>query len=120
MRLAQFDVGGGVQCVVFQGISGSDEQNVDRWIGQMGPDAGPGAKVTESERDGVKVTRLEVRGTYTDTMRQGAPTIPEATMLAAVVTSPAAKLHVRIVGPSAVVDAAAAQFDAFIASMKPR
>jgi len=125
MRVAEFDVGADesgapVQCVVFGGIGGDDEQNLERWIGQLGEGAKLSAKTTRSEHDGLKFTRLEVRGPYTDTMHPGgAKAMTEATMLAAIVDGPAGKLHVKMVGPSAVVDAAAAKFDEFLASMKP-
>ena len=124
MRVAQFDVataadGDPVQCIVFGGEMGDAEQNVARWIGQMGPDAKQGASVTNSEQGRVKITRLAASGSYTDTMRGGDPkTIAEAAMLAAVVESPGGKLYVKLVGPKAQVDAAAKQFDEFLASMK--
>jgi len=124
MRIAQFDIGadaGGepVQCIVFGGEMGTDEDNISRWVGQMGPDAKTGATVTNSEQGGLKITRVAATGSYTDAMRPGDPkTITEAAMLAAIVTSPGGKLYVKLVGGKAQVDAAAKQFDEFIASMK--
>lgn len=124
MRLAQFDVGAdadgnAVQCIVFGGSMGSDEDNVSRWIGQMGPDAKAGATVAKSDQGALKVTRVEAKGSYTDTMRAGdAKPIADASLLAAIVESPSGKLYVKLVGPKAQVDAAAKQFDDFIASMK--
>ena len=124
MRVAQFDVatdadGGPVQCIVFGGAMGSDEDNIARWIGQMGPDAKAGSQVAKSERDGLKITRVAAQGPYTDAMRPGdAKAIPDASLLAAIVESPGGKVYVKLVGPKAQVDAAAKQFDEFIASMK--
>jgi hypothetical protein len=124
MRLAQFDVGTDadgqpVQCIVFGGEMGDDEQNVTRWVGQMGPDAKAGATVTKSEQGALKITRVVAQGPYTDAMRPGdAKTIADAALLAAIITSPGGKLYVKLVGPKAQVDAAAKQFDEFIASMK--
>ncbi len=126
MRVAEFDVGQdeagvAVQCVVYGGIGGDDEQNLSRWVEQMGETAKASAKTTHSEHDGLKITRLEVRGSYTDTMRAGgAKTVGDAKMLAAIVDGPMGKLHVKLAGASSVVDAAAAQFDAFLASMKAK
>lgn len=124
MRVAQFDVaadesGETVQCVVFGGEMGDADQNIARWIGQMGPDAKAGASVTKTEQGELTITRLAVSGAYTDTMRPGEPkTVAQASMLAAVVVAPGSKLYVKLVGPKAQVDAAAKQFDEFLASMK--
>ncbi len=126
MRAAEFDVGkddsgAAVQCVVYSGIGGSDEENLSRWTTQMGDAAKAAAKTTHADHDGLKITRFETRGVYTDTMRAGpAKTVDDATMLAAIVEGPNGKLHVKLVGPSSVVAAAAANFDAFLASMKPK
>ena len=124
MRLAQFDIasdagGEPVQCIVFGGEMGGDDENIQRWIGQMGPDAKAGATVTKSEQGSLAITRVAASGSYTDAMRPGDPkAITEAAMLAAIVTAPSGKLYVKLVGPKAQVDAAAKQFDEFIASMK--
>jgi hypothetical protein len=127
MRVAQFDVGNDeagdkVQCIVFGGIGGSDDQNIARWVGQMGAAAKDTALVAHSDQAGVKITRLEAHGAYTDSMRPGEPkTIPAATMLAAIVEAPGgAKLQVKLVGSKTVVDAAAKSFDEFLSSMKPK
>jgi hypothetical protein len=124
MRLAQFDVaadagGSPVQCIVFGGEMGDDEQNVARWIGQMGPDAKAGATIAKSEQGALKITRVAAKGPYTDAMRPGdAKSIADASLLAAIVESTAGKLYVKLVGPRAQVEAAAKQFDEFIASMR--
>jgi hypothetical protein len=126
MRLAQFDVGTDdagdpVQCILFGGSMGTDDENIARWVGQMGPTAKDSAVVTKSEAGGVKTTRLVARGTYVDSMRPGEPkAAPEATMLAAIVEAPGGKLYVKLAGPKAVVDAAEKQFDEFLASLKPK
>lgn len=126
MRLAQFDVGKDeagdpVQCIVFGGTMGSDDENIARWVGQMGPTARDSAVVTKSEAGGVKVTRLVARGKYVDSMRPGEPkTAAEATMLAAIAEGPAGKLYVKLAGPKDVVDAAEKQFDEFLASLRAK
>jgi hypothetical protein len=126
MRLTQFDVGvddsgAPVQCVVFQGIGGDDESNITRWISQMGDAAKDAAVVGHADHDGLTITRVQAKGAYTDSMRPGEPkTVASATMLAAIVASPAGKLHVKLVGPADVVEKATPAFDAFIASIKPK
>jgi hypothetical protein len=125
MRLAQFDIGKSesgapVQVVVFTGIGGDDRQNLDRWIEQMGTTK-DAAKESQSEQDGVKVTRLEAHGTFTNTMGGADAKTPDSTMLAAIVTTQdGAKLHVKLVGPTSVVAAQTANFDAFVASIRSR
>jgi hypothetical protein len=120
MRITQFDVAPGVQCVLFPAM-GPDEPNVERWIGQMGEGAEKNAKSATSETGGVKVRRLEVRGQFTDTMRPGeTKAVDAATMLAAIIEGPAGKYHVKLVGPSDVVDANAAKFDAFVGSIRAK
>jgi hypothetical protein len=126
MRVAEFAVGedeagDAVKCIVYGGIGGTDEENIERWVGQMGETAKAAAKTTHVDHDGLKITRFEARGDFTDAMRRGPPkTIAAATMLAAIVDGPAGKLHLKFVGPSSVVDAAAPKFDAFLASMKAK
>lgn len=126
MRLAQFDVGKDdagdtVQCIVFGGSMGSDDENIARWVGQMGPTAKQSAVVTKSEAGGLKFTRLVAHGTYVDSMRPGEPkSAPEATMLAAIVEGPSGKLYVKLAGPKKVVDGAEKQFDEFLASLKTK
>lgn len=125
MRLAQFDIaadaaGDTIQCVVFGGQMGSDEDNIVRWTGEMGAGAKQNATTTKSEQGTLRVTRFAASGEYTDKMRPGEPkAIADARMLAAIVEAPdGGKLYVKLVGGKAQVDAAAKQFDEFIASMK--
>lgn len=125
MRHAQFDVavdaqGDPVQCIVFSGPMGGDEENIQRWTGQMGAGAREKATIENSERAGLKVTRVEATGAYTDSMRPGGgKTYDDAAMLAAIVTAPSGgKVYVRLVGPKDLVEKAEPQFDAFLASMK--
>jgi hypothetical protein len=123
MRLAQFDVGvdeagDTVQCIVFGGIGGSDDENIARWIGQMGPTAKDTAVISRSEHDGLKITRLTANGAFTDSMRPGEPkSVSAATMLAAVVEGPAGKVHVKLTGSKSVVVAAEKEF---LASLKSK
>ena len=126
MRIAQFDVGedsagDAVQCIVFGGVGGSDEDNISRWLLAMGPGAKDSATITHSGDGSIKVTRVVANGAYTDSMRPGDPkTIAAATLFAAIVEFPSGKVHVKLVGERAVVDPASAQCDAFVASIKPR
>jgi hypothetical protein len=128
LRVAEFDVGTtaegvAVQCVLWGGIVGSVEENVDRWIGQMGPDAKGSSHVKRTQVNGLGVTRIVARGRFLDPMAAAheAVEIPEATMLAAVAEAPdGTQTQVKLVGPSSVVDGQAENFDAFVASLKPK
>ena len=126
MRAAQFDVpgetgdGNPAQCVVFRGIGGSTESNIERWVGMVTPAAGKTtkdvAKVATSTKDGVTITRLETRGGYSSNM--GTPVAyTDSIFLGAVVEREGVStVHVRYVGPAAVVEAERANFEAFIGS----
>lgn len=128
MRAAEWNVPGGAagespsQVVVFRGIGGSTESNIDRWIGMVsqadGTPSKDKAKITTSEKDGIKITRLEVRGGYSSNM--GTPVnFPEAVFLGAVVEAEGmSTAHIRFVGSPAVVEKEAANFDAFLASFR--
>lgn len=126
MRLAQWDVatdeaGDPVQCIVFGSIGGSDEDNLARWTMQMGPSAASTAKTETTELGGVKVTRFAAKGAYTDSMRPGQPkSYADASFLGAIVATAGGKVHVKLVGPTPLIDAATAQFDEFLASMRPK
>lgn len=128
MRAAEWNVPGGAagespsQVVVFRGIGGSTESNIERWIGMVsqadGTPSKDKAKITTSEKDGIKITRLEVRGGYSSNM--GTPVnFPEAVFLGAVVEAEGmSTAHIRFVGSPAVVEKEAANFDAFLASFR--
>jgi hypothetical protein len=128
MRAAEWNVPGGAagespsQVVVFRGIGGSTESNIDRWIGFVtqadGSPSKDKAKITTTTENGIKVTRLEVRGGYSSTM--GTPVnFPEAVFLGAVIEAEGmATAHVRFVGSPAVVEKDMAKFDAFVASFR--
>lgn len=128
MRAAEWNVPGGAagespsQVVVFRGIGGSTESNIDRWVGMVSQaDGSPSksrAKIATSEKDGIKITRLEVRGGYSSNMGT-AVNFPEAVFLGAVVEAEGmSTAHIRFVGSPAVVEKEAANFDAFLASFR--
>ena len=115
-----------LETIVYGGIGGSADENVAEWMRQFTqPDGVPTpdrAVVTKTERDGLKITRLEVSGTYSGAMGGGAAPAEAtpSTMLAAVVEAPGGNVMLKLVGSTEMVVAAEEQFDALLASMKPR
>ena len=107
------------------GQGGGVEANVERWIGQFqAPDGGPAdklAKTTTRTINGIKVTVVDVTGTY---LFRPAPMAPRATpkpgyrMLAAVVEGPQAPVFFKLTAPKKTTDAAEEAFNQMLASLR--
>lgn len=104
MRAAQFSVpapeGGGepAELVLFQGIGGSAQANIDRWIGQF---SGPGSDAAKQEHLDVgdfHVDVLDIQGTYDSGMMMGGGPKESQRMLAAVIEGPGGPWHLRLTG----------------------
>jgi hypothetical protein len=134
MRAAQLRVprapgdGEDAEVVVFWfgGGGGSVEANLERWYGQFtrpdGKASRDAAKVTTSGATGLGVTRVEIDGTYAAGMMPGSDgrSHPNWRMIAAVVQTPSGPVFARLLGPDASVRAAAADFDAYVASVRAK
>jgi hypothetical protein len=90
--------------------AGSVQANVDRWIDQMQqPDAGSSrdkAKIRTLIVKGLKVTTVDVSGTYTAEMSPGSSmhyNKPGYRLRAAVVETPNGAYYVKLVGPEKTV-----------------
>jgi|SRR5215213_169903 len=92
-----------------QGQGGSTAANIDRWISQMKqPDGSPvkGAKDEHLEANGLKVTTVDVAGTYVAETAPGSGTFnnkPDYRLRAAVVETPNGSYFVKLVGPEKTV-----------------
>ena len=92
-----------------QGQGGSAAANVDRWISQMQQANGSAAKGTKDERqlaNGLKVTTVDVSGTYVAETAPGSGTFsnkPNYRLHAAVVETPNGSYFVKLVGPEKTV-----------------
>ncbi len=120
MRMATYRVGDAEMAVARAG--GTTDANIERWRGQFtGNDDKP--KRTEKTVRGLKVTIVEVSGTYTPmTMMPGAaPAEPHTGwgLLAAIVETPGSPYFFKLVGPTPSLRAARAHFDGLIASITP-
>src|SRR6187455_2555123 len=90
---------------------GSVQANIDRWIGQLSQPDGRASKdvaktTTLETRSGLKVTLLDVSGTYIAEVTPGSAehfNKPGFRQLAAVVDTPNGPHFVKVVGPAATV-----------------
>lgn len=105
------------------GQGGSNEANIERWRSQFTTaDGGPVEPVIRtSMAGGLPVTLVELRGSYARSvgMGQRVDAQPDQTLLAAIVETPKGNLFVQLHGPTATVAAARADFEAFLAGLRP-
>jgi hypothetical protein len=99
------------------GQGGGVEANIERWVGEF-ENAMP-ARQTDQNVGGLKVSRVEVSGTYLahggNMEVQGKK--PGWKLLGAIVDGPMGAVFIKLTGPVKTVDAARKDFDAMIASM---
>ncbi len=99
---------------------GSTDANIQRWIGQF-DDAGK--EVTrERQVNGLKVTSVEVAGTYAGGAMMpsgGGGRHPKYALLGAVVETEGTSYFFKLTGPAATVRAAHAAFDAMLEGITP-
>ena len=133
MRLADFTlpkVAGDVEDATatvyfFGGTGGSVQANLDRWIGQVTQPNGRPSKdsaktTTLASTTGLKITLVDVSGTYVAEVTPGSPerfNKPGFRQLAAVVETPSGPHFVKIVGPAKTVAKWEASVNAFLRSL---
>lgn len=110
----------------FGGGGGSVDANVDRWIGQMqqadGSPSKDRARRASQTVNGLKVSTVDVSGTYVAEVRPGAAerfNKPGFRLRAAVVETPRGPYYIKMTGPAKTVAAAEGDFAALLASLKP-
>lgn len=124
MRLATYrpptEAGAVAECAVFyfgEGVGGSVDDNVDRWVAQFVGSPNPTRK--RLTVNGLDVTRVEIAGVYldpgTDMRSQGQQ--KDWMVLGAIVAGPRGPVFFKFTGPAAAVRAAAPQFDAMLSSL---
>jgi hypothetical protein len=133
MRAAQYRVpgegGADAELVLFffgKGRGGGVDANLERWYAQFtqpdGRASRDAAVVTKQTVDSLKVTTLDLAGTYSPMpMGAGNPARarPGTRMLAVIVEGEGGPWFFRLVGPAATVGAAKAAFDAMMKSLHP-
>src|SRR5438105_14491734 len=108
----------------FGGSGGTAEANIDRWIGQIQqPDGSPtrgSARRDTRTINGLKVSTVDVSGTYIAEVRPGAServNKPGFRLRAAVVETPRGAYYIKMTGPARTVAAADRDFAALLASL---
>jgi hypothetical protein len=122
MRLATYKIPGSDDAEVSViRAGGSPEANLDRWVAQFDPAAKASAKRTTATVGGLRISRLDIRGTYLagGGMMAGAPSEPRKEWaLLGVVVETAGSLHFfKMTGPERAVYGARADMDALVASL---
>lgn len=129
MRVATYAVAGAKgaeagECAVFffgPGQGGGVDDNVARWAKQF--EGAPKAETRTTAVAGLRVTRAQVAGTY---LAPGGPMMQSTgkragyRLLGAIVEAPGGNVFFKLTGPAATVDAAQAEFDALVASVRKK
>jgi len=132
MRLAEFTLpgpGGDAELLVhqFKGGGGDAKSNVFRWRTQFTrPDGSPlgetEGKVTEEERAPLKLTKVDLEGTYVAAVTPGSTekySDPNYRMLAVIVEGAGDPYFFKAVGPAKTLALWAAAFDTFAGTLAP-
>ncbi|GIW78712.1 MAG: hypothetical protein KatS3mg105_0519 [Gemmatales bacterium] len=115
------------ELVIFRGIGGSTQANIERWKKQFIPPTGKKlddvAKVSEMKVGDAKVTYLDISGTYLFKPRPFVPDsqavrMPEYRMLAVVFLTKDDVYHIRLVGPEKTVKKHKDNFDKWLKSFR--
>ncbi len=97
---------------------GSIDDNIERWVGQF--EDSPKETRTVKKVHGVKVTIVEIAGTYQTGGMGGAPAShPGWSLLAAIVETAGSPYFFKLTGPAATTRAARPAFDALVDSITP-
>jgi hypothetical protein len=102
----------------FGGSGGTVEANLQRWTSQF--QSSKDAVRTSSTVNGLKLTTLDVSGTYVAEVRPGSTerhNKPGFRMRATVVETPKGPYFIKLTGPAPTVDKASALFDQFLQSL---
>lgn len=130
MRLATYVVpappsgGEAARCAVYYfgpGQGGGTDANIERWIGEFENPAKPARR--DSEVRGLKVSRIEVTGTYlahADPAQGSSGPSPDWTLIGAIVEGPNGALFFKLTGPSGSAAPAAKEFDGLLASLRKK
>ena len=102
----------------FAGGGGSVDANLQRWTSQFQSTKDPVR--TTATVNGLKLTSLDVSGTYVAEMRPGSAehyNKPGYRMRATVVETPKGPYFIKLTGPAKTIDSAGAAFEQFLHSL---
>jgi hypothetical protein len=117
------------ECVAFffgEGQGGGVDANIKRWEGQFTDATGKpvtSTNVKPGKVAGLRVTSLEVAGTYSGMggpMAQSKTLKPGYRLLGAIVEAPGGNVFFKFTGPEKTIEAQRQAFERMIASIKPR
>jgi hypothetical protein len=113
------------ELVIFEGVGGGLDANIQRWKGQFKPPAGTtideATKIDKLEAGKVKMTYVDITGTYlfkTNPMAPKAEERPEHRMLMVAFEGPQDLYFVRLVGPEKTVSGQKKAFDEWLKNFK--
>jgi hypothetical protein len=133
MRVAEFvipradgDTEDGELVVYYFGIgAGTVDANVERWLGQIrqpdGSSTKDKARRSSQTVNGLRVTLVDVAGTYVAEVRPGATerfNKPGFRLRAAVVETPRGPYYIKMTGPTKTIGGEDAAFTAFLDSVR--
>jgi len=128
MRMAQFRFPGNDgdgELVIFSGIGGSIDANLNRWYGQFKSETensvSESAIRTNSQIKDMNVTFSYVEGTYlksTMGMSGTKTEMPNYALLAAIVATPDGLYYFKGTGPKSIMDSQKVNFETFIYSIE--
>lgn len=108
-----------------QGQGGGTQANIDRWINQMQqPDGSSSSSKAKSESltvNGLKVTTVDVSGTYSAEMTPGSGSFSNNAnyrMRAAVIETPKGSYFVKLVGPTKTISRWDDAFNSYVKSFE--
>src|SRR5580698_7396647 len=105
------------ECIVFffgPGQGGTVEANLNRWKGQFSRNGKPAeAKVAHRTVHSIRVTTIDLAGTYTAT-----EAMPGYRMLAAIAEGAGGNIFIRFIGPEKTVTAGLAKYEQLLASLR--
>lgn len=104
----------------FPGMGGSNEANIDRWVGQFQNVTGEPSRASRTS-NGLEVHTVDVSGSFGGMQMPGqaANVQREQRLLGAIVVGPTGPLFFKFVGPSAVVGRGAQAFEAMLGTFAP-
>jgi hypothetical protein len=135
MRAAQFVVPPAegqlepAELAIFQGISGSQDQNIQRWVNQFQIPEGQNLEdvmtIEKRQVGDFNIQTLDIQGAYSGASMGGpmmgggaAPVQENMRLLAAAIEGPGGPWHFKLVGPAETVAAQKDEFEALLASLK--
>lgn len=117
---------GKAECIVYffgPGQGGSVQANLARWKGQFSQNGKPvEGKVTQQTVHGVKITTIDLTGTYTATggqVKEGQGPMAGYRMVASVAQGPGGNIFIRFIGPEKTVTAGLAKYEQLLSSLQP-